>query len=101
MNRGIIKCRGSIRLEVVVDLVRRNGSQRVFDVERSVLGPLLFPNGVQTFPTDAASQVCVQLSRGALVLRTVAQLSGRLALSLRFWAGGGQNVYRRTLQQRP
>jgi hypothetical protein len=29
---------------------------------------------MQTLPTDAASQVCVQLSRGALVLRTVAQL---------------------------
>ena len=62
-----------VRLEVVVDLVSRNGKQGVLDVESSVLGRLRAPDGMQTLATDAACEVCVQLSRGWLVLRTAAQ----------------------------
>lgn len=42
---------------------------------------LLRPDVVQTLAADAASQVCVQLSRGWLVLRTVAR-------ALAGWLGG-------------
>lgn len=55
---------GSVRFQIVIDLVRRNCNKRVLDVQGRVLSLFRLPDVVQTLAADAASQVCVQLSRG-------------------------------------
>jgi hypothetical protein len=54
---------GDARFEVVVDLVRGNGKQRVVDIKGGIVGVFCSPDVVQAVAADAASQVCVQLSR--------------------------------------
>jgi hypothetical protein len=64
----------SLRVDVIVDLSCWNCNQGVFQFQRSVLVPSRRPNVVQTVPADAASEVCMELSRVQLAgLRTEAQ----------------------------
>jgi hypothetical protein len=85
----------SLRIDVIVDLSCWNCNQGVFQIQRSVLGPSRCPNVVQTFPADAAREVCMELSRVELAgLRTEAQAqalkSRRLAGYLNLWQALGK-----------
>jgi hypothetical protein len=64
----------SLRVDIIVDLSCWNCNQGVFQIQRSVLAPSRCPDVVQTVPADAASEVCMELSRVELVgLQTEAQ----------------------------